>query len=104
MDELLKNLGIKLDNIKTKALHFNSNIRPKVAAGYKLKPLPSKPKHGTGTPKTSKMPGSGPRSKKNPMKQAQQVKDKGQRREAKIQAKSLVKYLPNGQWTLIKAQ
>ena len=102
MDELLKNLGVKLDNIKTKALKFKPTMRPKMKAGYKLKPLPSKPKHGFGTPKASKVPGSGPQSKKNPIKQAQQISDKGQKKEAMSQAKSLVKFLPNGQWTLVK--
>ncbi len=102
MDELLKNLGVKLDNIKTKALQFNGTMRPKMPAGYKLKPLPSRPKHGYGAPNKTKIPGSGPRSKKNPVKQAQQIKDKGQKKEAMSQAKSLVKFLPNGQWTLVK--
>lgn len=102
MDQLLKNLGVKLNNIKTKALQFKPINRVKMPAGYKLKPLPSRPKHGTGAPKASKIPGSGPQSGKNPVKQAEQIKDRGQKKEAMSQAKSLVKFLPNGQWTLSK--
>lgn len=103
--ELIKALGYKLNNIKTKALKMNPLKPPKVAPGYKLKPLPSKPKYGLAVSNTSKIPGSGPSNNKSPVKMAQQIKNPDVKSDAMKQAKSMSKsgavtFSKNGQWKL----
>ena len=90
-----------------KSLNLGGIRPPKMPAGYKLKPLPSRPKHGSHTGSSnnsSKLPGVSPSSSKNPVKQAQQIKDPGAKKDAMSQAKSLVKFLPNGQWAMEKQE
>ncbi len=100
VEKLLKNLANRLKGIKTTALQFKSNHKAKMPSGYKLKPLPGRPTHNSKM-STSNGAGTGPASTKNPMKVAQQVKGDA-KPEAVARAKSLIKFLPNGQWQLKK--
>lgn len=108
-EKLLKNLGLKLGEFKTKALQFKSTLKPKMPAGYKMKALPSRPTYrangpsgSTGSSGQHNNVGIAPASAKNPKNVAQQIKNPEVKQDAMKQAKSLVKYLPNGQWVLQK--
>jgi len=86
MDELFK----KLDALQDLLKNFNASIKmPKMSA---TKP-PSLPKAGVAP----KIPGMGPSSKKDPVKVAEQLKNKQLKPSIKPQ---MLKVDKNGQWKL----
>jgi hypothetical protein len=101
-EELLKKMDLKLKEFKTNALKFKPTLKPKVSAGHKLKPLPSRPKYGNRRSVNQPKTGIAPVSNKNPKNVAQQIKNPEAKKDALQRAKSLVKYFPNGQWILEK--
>lgn len=92
-----------MDKLETKLRLLKETLEKAIALPSPKGPkVPTAPSVGNLSKDPTKMPSLAPNSKKNPVKQAEQVEDPHAKAQELYNAKEKLKLSKNGQWSLDK--